>query len=47
MLSSLDVRVQGERAAHRHVVLHRDLGRKRGLEKKKHFIISIWFVSGS
>jgi len=47
MFSSLGVRGQGERAAHGHVVLHRDLGRKGGLEKKKHFIISIWFVSGS
>ena len=36
--------VQGERTAHRHVVIPRDLGRKGGLEKSKRLMISIWFV---
>ena len=34
--------VQGERTAHRHVELHRDLGRKGGLGKSKHLMISFF-----
>ena len=37
--------VQGERTAHRHVVLHWDLGRKGRLEKRKCFMSSVWFVN--
>ena len=37
--------VQGERTAHRHVVLHRDLGRKGALGKSKRLMISVWFVN--
>ena len=42
--------VQGERPAHRHVELHRDLGRKGGLEKSRHLMISIfcpWILNNS
>ena len=35
----------GERTAHRCVLLHRDLGKKGGLEKSKHLRISVWFVN--
>ena len=45
MLSNMGASVQGERPAHRHVVLHRDLGRKGGLGKSKHLMISVWFVN--
>ena len=31
--------------AHRHVELHRDLGRKGALGKGKHLRISVWFVN--
>ena len=40
MLPSMGAHVQGERPAHRHVVLHGDLGREGGLEKSKHRMIS-------
>ena len=46
MLPSLGVRVQGERAAHGHVELHRDLGRKGGLGKIKSLRISVCFLGG-
>ena len=36
--------VQGERPALRHVELHRDLGKKGGLEKSKSLRISVWFL---
>ena len=39
------VRVQGERTAHRHVELHRDLGRKWGLGKSKCLRISVWVIN--
>ena len=45
MLSNVGARVQGERPAHRHVELHRDLGRKGGLEKSKRLRISIFCLS--
>ena len=45
MLSNMGASVQGERPAHRHVVLHRDLGRKGGLGKSKHLMVSVWFVN--
>ena len=45
MLQNMGASVQGERRAHSHVVLHRDLGRKWGLEKSKHLMISIWVVN--
>ena len=45
MLSNMGARVQGEKPAHRHVELHRDLGRKGGLGKSKHLMISVWFVN--
>jgi len=35
--------VQGERTAHRHVELHRDLGKKGGLEKSKSQDFSLVF----
>ena len=41
----MSARVQGERTAHRHVELHRDLGRKGGLEKSKRLRISIFCLS--
>ena len=46
----MGARVQGERTAHRRVELHRDLGRKRGLEKSKCLRISIfcfWILNNS
>ena len=43
MLPHMGTRVQGERTAHRHLVLHRDLGRKGGLKKCKHLMISVGF----
>ena len=42
-LPSLGASVWGERTAHRHGVLHRDLGRKGGLGKSKCLRISVWF----
>ena len=42
----MGARVQGERPAHRHVVLHGDLGREGGLEKSKRLMISVCFVGG-
>ena len=45
MLPSMGVSVQGERTAHRCVLLHRDLGKKGGLEKSKHLRISVWLVN--
>ena len=42
--------VQGERPAHRHVELHRDLRRKGGLDKSRHLMISIfclWILNNS
>ena len=42
--------VQSERPAHRHVELHRDLGRKGGLEESRHLRISIfclWILNNS
>ena len=45
MLSNMGASVQGERPAHRHLVLHRDLGRKGGLGKSKHLMVSVWFVN--
>ena len=50
MLASTGVCVQGERTAHRHVELHRDLGRKGGLGKSKRLRISIfclWILNNS
>ena len=44
MLPNVGARVQGERTAHRHVELHRDLGRKGGLEKSKSLRISVCFL---
>ena len=41
----MGARVQGERTAHRHEVLHRDLGRKGALGKSKRLMISVWFVN--
>ena len=46
----MGVSVQGERPAHRHVELHRDLGRKGGLEKSRHLMISffgLWILNNS
>ena len=46
----MSARVQGERNVHRHAELHRDLGRKGGLEKSKRLRISIfclWILSNS
>ena len=40
MLPSMGARVQGERPAHRRVVLHEDLGREGGLEKSKRLMNS-------
>ena len=34
--------IQGERTAHRRMELHRDLGRKGGLGKSKHLMISFF-----
>ena len=39
----MGVSVQGERTAHGRVELHRDLGRKGGLEKGKRLMVSVWF----
>ena len=44
MLPNMGVRVQGERTAPRHVVLHRDLGKKGGLGKSKSLRISVCFL---
>ena len=41
---SMGVRVQGERTAHRHMELHRDMGRKGGLGKSKSLRISVCFL---
>ena len=46
----MGVSVQDERTAHRHVVLHRDLGKKGQMEKSKNLIISIfclWSLNNS
>ena len=46
----MGVTVLGERTAHRHVVLHRDLGKKGQMEKSKNLIISIfclWSLNNS
>ena len=42
----MGVSVWGERPAHRHMVLHRDLGRKGGLGKSIFIMISIWVFFG-
>ena len=47
MLPIMGVSVWGERPAHRHMVLHRDLGRKGGLGKSIFIMISIWVFFGS
>ena len=47
MLANMGVSVQGERPAHRHVVIHRDLGRKGGSEESISIIISVWVFFGS
>ena len=48
MLPNMGVSVQGERTAHRHVVLHRDLGKKGKLEKSKQASYDFnFFVFGS
>ena len=39
--------VQGERPAHRHAELHRDVGRKGGSEESVSIMISVWIFSGS
>ena len=46
MLPNMGVRVQGERPAHRHMMLHGDLGREGGLEKSKRLMISVCFGGG-
>ena len=46
MLPSMGARVQHERPAHRHVVLHGDLVREGGLEKSKRLMISVCFGGG-
>ena len=46
MLPSLGASVWGERPAHRHVEIHRDLGRKGGLGKSVFIMISIWVFLG-
>ena len=46
----MGVSVQDERTAHRHVVLHRYLGKKEKMEKSKNFMISIfclWILNNS
>ena len=43
MLPSMGARVQGERPAHRHAELRRDLGRK-GVGKSKRLMVSVWVV---
>ena len=45
MLPNVRACVQGERTAHRHVELHRDLGRKWGLGKSKCLRISVWVIN--
>ena len=50
MLSNVGASIQGERTAHRHVVLHRDLGKKEKIEKSKNLMISIfclWILNNS
>ena len=50
MLANMGVSVHDERTAHRHVVLHRDLGKKGQMEKSKNLIISIfclWSLNNS
>ena len=50
MLANMGVTVLGERTAHRHVVLHRDLGKKGKMEKSKNLMISIfclWSLNNS
>ena len=43
----MGVSVQGERPAHRHAELHRDVGRKGGSEESVSIIISVWVFFGS
>ena len=46
-LANMGVSVQGERPAHRHAELHRDVGRKGGSEESVSIIISVWVFFGS
>ena len=41
----MGARVQGERTAHRHMLIHRDLGRKGELGESKRLRISVRFVN--
>ena len=47
MLANMGARVQGERPAHRHAELHRDVGRKGGSEESISIMISVWVFFGS
>lgn len=46
MVPHVGKNVKDERMAHRHIVLHMD-SRRKGVEKSKQLVISIWFVFGS